>query len=96
MSDSVDTSEPAEEQADTPRVSAGGNKEQWDTEQSHLHTLFVNMTGVKECIDRQRGTGVSRYVDADTTSVSAAASAVADDDGLGDTIDESQSAEEMR
>ena len=97
MGDSSRTSDSTEEQADTPRLSTGDeDREHDDTEQSHLHALFVDVTGVEKCIDRQRETGMSRYVDADTTSVSSAATAVADDDGLTDTIDELPSVDEMR
>jgi hypothetical protein len=72
-----------------PGVSADGSERgESDTRQSHLHTVFVNVTGVEECIDKQEETELSRYVDADAASVSAAVTAVAADDGLTDTIDE--------
>jgi hypothetical protein len=97
MGDSSSTPDSTEEEADSPRLSTeGGDREHDDTERSHLHALFVDVTGVEKCIDRQRETEMSRHVDPDTTSVSSAATAVADDDGLTDTIDELQSADEMR
>jgi hypothetical protein len=96
MGDNPTTSDSSDEQADAARLSTdGGDTERRETEQSHLQSVFVRVTGVEECIDRQQETGMSRYVDADTTSVLAAASAVADDDGLTDTIDEVRSSDEM-
>ncbi|MFT4945443.1 MAG: hypothetical protein ACI9K3_001391 [Halovenus sp.] len=96
MGDSSIASDSGDGQTDVPRIATDGDsREHSDTRQSHLQTLFVNVTGVRECIDEQESTGTSRYVDADNRSVSAAATAVAADDGLADTIDASQSNDEM-
>ncbi len=77
---------------DRSRLSTDGGED--DTRHSRLRAVFLSVTGVEETVEEQEGTQMSRYVDDDTTSVSAAVTAVAADDGLTDTIDESQSTEQ--
>lgn len=60
-----------------------------EAQQSRLHSLFVTVTGQEEFIDPQNGTEGSRYIDAETESISATVTAVGSNDNLADAIDES-------
>lgn len=92
MYDCSDTGDSDDEPVDRSRLSTDGGED--DTRHSRLRAVFLSVTGVEETVEEQEGTQMSRYVDDDTTSVSAAVTAVAADDGLTDTIDESQSTEQ--
>jgi|APHM01.1.fsa_nt_gi hypothetical protein len=70
------------------RPRTDGGTESQSARQSQFRALFVDVTGVEECVDKQESRGESRYVDADSSSVAAAVEAVTSRDGLGDTIDD--------
>jgi hypothetical protein len=74
--------------AEAHRPRTDGGTESQSARQSQFRALFVDVTGVEECVDKQESNGGSRYVDADSSSVAAAVEAVTSRDGLGDTIDD--------
>ena len=93
MCDRSDTDDSGEEPVDRPRLLTDGGED--DTRHSRLRAVFLSVTGVEETVKEQEETQMSRYVDDDTTSVSTAVTAVAADDGLTDTIDDSEPAEQQ-
>jgi hypothetical protein len=98
MTNDTATCDRDESVVDGRRVSTDGGTDRVDDaseRQSHFQSLFLDVTGVEECVDRQDTMSDSRYVDADTTSVSVAVADVVSWDGLTDTIDESEPNNEM-
>lgn len=74
-----------------PRLSTDGGRDLeggTDARQRRLHELFVDVTGVEELVDDQETTPAKQSVDADADSITETVTAVAQDDGLTDTIDE--------
>lgn len=93
----VDDGDRAEDRSDvgdevsTPRrLSTDGGRDlggDTDARQRRLHELFVDVTGVEELVDDQETAPAKRSVDTDTESITETVTAVAQDDGLTDTIE---------
>lgn len=75
-----------------PEVSTDGgeiiDEDEAETDADRFQALLLDVTGTEEVVEQQESTAASRYVDADTASAAATATAAAREDGLTETIDE--------